>query len=119
MLTIVEQWRINVLESDISGIHKMMIAEGSNFPDLANVYLEKVIKRTRHFVASMIELGIERNEFIKCDSQNAARSFLTPMVFSAIWQNSLAPFDDDVDLNEYLKLSMDIFMRGILNDNQG
>lgn len=119
MLTIVDQWRINVLESDISGIPKMMIAEASNFPDLANFYLENVIKRTRDFVASLIELGIERNEFRQCDSQYAARSFVTPMVFTAVWKNSLAPFDDDYDSNEYLKLSMDIFMRGILKENQG
>lgn len=118
MISLLEQWRINVLETELSGIPKIMIAEASNFPDLANFYLENVIKRTRHFIANLIELGIKRGEFRQCDSDYAARSFLTPMVFTAIWQNSLAPFDDSYDLKEHLKLSLDIFMRGILKDNQ-
>lgn len=119
MLNLLQQWRINVLESDISGIPKLIIAEASNFPDLAEFYLENVIKRSRHFVAHLIDLGIERGEFRECDSQYTARCFLTPMVFSAVWQNSLAPFDDSYNLNKYLDLSMDIFMRGILKENQG
>lgn len=119
MYKLVEQWRLNVLETEISGIPKMIIAEASNFPDLANYYLENVIQRTRHFVANLIELGIQRGEFRQCDSQHTARAFLTPMVFTAIWQNSLAPFDEQYDINEYLNLSMDIFMRGIMKDNQG
>ena len=119
MLNLLQQWRINVLESDLSGIPKLIIAEASNFPELAEFYLENVIKRSRLFVAHLIDLGIERGEFRECDSKYAARCFLTPMVFSAVWQNSLAPFDDSYNLNEYLDLSMDIFMRGILKENQG
>lgn len=119
MLRLVEQWRTNVLETEIAGIPKMMIAEASNFPDLANFYLENVIHRTRHFVINLVELGIEQGEFRECDAQYTARAFLTPMVFSAIWQYSLAPFDESYDINKYLDQSMDIFMRGILKDNQG
>lgn len=116
---LVEQWRCNVLETDISGIPKIIMAEASNFPDLARFYLENVIQRTRLFVVSLIELGIERGEFRKCDPQHVARTFLTPMVFSAIWKNSLAPFDEHYDINEFLKFSMDNFMRGISKDEQG
>lgn len=117
MVNLLEQWRVNVLETELSGITKMMIAEASNFPDLATFYLENVIQRTRRFVANLINIGIERDEFRQCDSEYAARTFLTPMVFSAIWQNSLAPFDDSYDMNEYLNVHLDIFMRGILKDS--
>jgi len=117
MIKLLEQWRINVLETELSGITKMMIAEASNFPDLATFYLEHVIQRTRRFVAKLIKLGIENGEFRQCNSDYAARAFLTPMVFSAIWQHSLAPFDDSYDLNEYLNVHIDIFMRGISKDS--
>ena len=117
MVNLLEQWRVNVLETELSGITKMMIAEASNFPDLATFYLENVIQRTRRFVANLINIGIERDEFRQCDSEYAARTFLTPMVFSAIWQNSLAPFDDSYDMNEYLNVHLDIFLRGILKDS--
>ncbi|MCK4866071.1 MAG: TetR/AcrR family transcriptional regulator [Gammaproteobacteria bacterium] len=117
MIKLLEQWQINVLETELSGITKMMIAEASNFPDLATFYLENVIQRTRRFVANLIKLGIEKGEFRQCDSDYAARAFLTPMVFSAIWQHSLAPFDDSYDMNEYLSIHLDIFLRGISKDS--
>lgn len=119
MFQLLEHWRVNVLETELSGISKMMIAEASNFPELATFYLENVIQRIRQFVANLIELGIERGEFRECDSEYAARTFLTPMVFSAIWQHSLAPYDKNYDIKEYLNFNLDIFIRGISKDSQG
>lgn len=119
MYELVEQWRVNVLETDVSGITKIIIAEASNFPELATFYLENVIQRVRQFAANLITLGIERGEFRKCNIKYAARTFLTPMIFSAIWRHSLAPFDEGYDIREYLNTHMDIFIRGISKDNQG
>ena len=119
MFILLEQWRVNVLETELSGIPKMMIAEASNFPELATFYLENVIQRIRKFVAKLIKLGIEQNEFRECDSEYTARLFLSPMIFAAIWQHSLAPFDNDYNIKEYLSSHLDIFLRGIQKDNQG
>jgi AcrR family transcriptional regulator len=119
MFTLLEQWRVNILETELSGIPKIMIAEASNFPELATFYLDNVIQRTRQFVSNLIKLGIERGEFRECDSEYAARLFLSPMVFSAIWQHSLAPFDNEYDINKYLNFHLDIFLHGIQKDNQG
>lgn len=119
MFQLLEQWRINILETELSGISKMMIAESSNFPEMATFYLENVIQRTRNFVTSLINIGIERGEFRQCDAEFAARTFLTTMVFSAVWKHSLAPFDTEYDIKEYLKSNLDIYLRGILKDNKG
>ncbi len=119
MFKLQEQWQTNVLETELSGISKMMIAEASNFPELAKFYLENVIQRTHHFVSNLISLGIERGEFRKCDLEYTTRLFLTPMVFSAIWQHSLAPFDEAFDTQKYLSSHLDIFLRGIARDSQG
>ena len=119
MFELVEQWRVNILETDVSGIPKIIIAEASNFPELATFYLENVIQRARQFAANLIKLGIERGEFRKCNTKYAARTFLTPMIFSAIWRHSLAPFDEDYDIREYLDTHLDIFIRGISKDTQG
>ena len=119
MFQLLEQWRINVLETDLSGISKVMMAEASNFPELATFYIENVIHRTRNFVVNIITLGIERGEFRECNPEYTARTFLTPLVFSAIWQHSLAPFDTDFDTQEYLETNLDIFLRGILKEPHG
>jgi len=118
LILLIEQWRKNVLETDLAGIAKMMIAEASNFPDLATFYLENVIKRTRYFVANLITIGIKRGEFVECDANYTARILLTPILFSAVWQHSLAPFDDRYDIEKYLNIHLDIFFRGILKESQ-
>jgi len=118
MIKLIEQWQKNVLETELSGIAKMMIAEASNFPELASFYIENVIQRTRGFVANLISRGIKTSEFIECDADYTARTFLTPMVFSAVWQHSLAPFDESYDVDKYLKVHMEIFFRGILKESQ-
>lgn len=116
MYKLVEQWKINVLENELSGIPKLIMAEASNFPELATFYLTNVIQRTRNFVTNLIIMGIERGEFQECDAKLAARTFLSPMVFSAIWQHSLAPFDEEYDVNEYLSFHMNVFLYGISKD---
>lgn len=117
ILKLIEQWRINVLETDLSGIPKIMIAEASNFPELANFYINNVIKRSRTFISNLIQLGIDRGEFRECDVDYAARAFFTPMVFTVIWKHSLAPFDDKYDVNEYLSFHVDVFLKGITKDS--
>jgi len=118
LMTLAENWRCNVLETDVSGISKIIMAEASNFPELAQFYMQNVIQRSRAFMVSLIKLGIERGEFRECNPQHVARTFLAPMVFSAIWKNSLAPFDEDYDTNDFLDFTIDNFMRGILKDKQ-
>lgn len=119
MIELQERWRINILETELSGISKIMMAEALNFPELAEYYLENVILRTRRFVAKLISIGIDRGEFISCDPEYAARTFLTPLVFSAMWKHSLASFDSDYDVKLYQKSNLDIFLRGIVKEHHG
>jgi len=113
-----EQWRLNILETGLSGIPKIMISEASNFPELATFYLENVIKRVRSFISQLITQGVAEGEFRQCDGELAARAFLAPLVFAAIWEHSLAPFDDDYDRNAYINTQLDIFIHGIMKGKQ-
>lgn len=116
LIQLVEQWWLNVGQSDLGGLPKLIIAEAGNFPELAKFYLENVIQRMRHFIANLIELGIERGEFRQCDSKYVARLFLAPMVFAAIWERSLAQYDESYDVKQYLDTHLDIFLRGLQKD---
>ncbi len=118
MINLLQQWQSHVLDTELCGISKMMIAEASNFPDLAEFYFEHVIMRARRFVARLIQQGIEQGEFHPCDIDYTARAFLTPMIFSAIWQHSLAPFDKDFDTHKYLSTHVTLFLNSITKDNK-
>ena len=113
---LVEQMRSQILETELCGIPKLIISEATNFPELAEFYLVNVIQRGRKFIAGLIQAGIENGEFIQCDTDCVARSLLSTMVFVAIWQRSLAPFDENYDLKHYLNTHVEIFLRGIAKD---
>ena len=114
LFMLLEHWQENVLETELSGISKLMVSESSNFPELATFYLENVIQRIRVLLEKLIDLGIENGEFNSCNSSHAARAFLTPLVFSAIWKHSLAAFDEDYDVKGYLRFHLETFLHGLM-----
>lgn len=116
IILLAEQWKIKILNTELCGIPKLIISEAANFPELADFYLVNVIQRGRKFISRLISLGTERGEFRECNSDYIARSFLSSMVFTAIWQRSLAPFDESYDVEQYLNTYLEIFLRGIARD---
>lgn len=112
-----KQWWLSVGMTDLSGIPKLMITEAANFPELAKFYQENVIQPGRQIITKLIELGISRNEFRQCNAAEVARHFMGPLVFAAIWQRSLAPFDESYDVDNYINTHLEIFMRGLSKDD--
>lgn len=107
-------WWETVGETRISGIPKLIISEAANFPELAEFYVNEVIKRGRKLVAGMIQRGVECGEFRQeIEPEYAARLLISPVVFAAIWKESLASYDDHYDVKKYLSFESDVFLRGI------
>jgi len=117
LLELAKHWWLSVGMTDLSGIPKLMITEAANFPELAKFYQENVIQPGRQLITELIEQGISRNEFRECNSSEVARHFMGPLVFAAIWQRSLAPFDDSYDVDKYINTHLEIFMRGLSKDD--
>ena len=106
-------WRI-VGESTLCGIPKLVVAEASNFPDLARFFVQHVVRRGRKLFAALIREGIRRGEFRDCDVRYATRLLVSPLVFAAIWERSLKPFDrEPYNARRMLDLHLDVFLRGI------
>ena len=61
----------------------------------------------------MIRRGIESGEFRDIEPEYAARILISPIVFAAIWKESLATYDDEYDIMQYLAIETEIFLRGI------
>lgn len=109
-----QNWWENVANSRLSGIPKLIVSESGNFPDLAEYYVQNVVKRSRSILVRVIEMGVKRGEFRQCRPEYMARALLNPMVFALIWQHSLSNFDDaDYDAAIYLQLHVDLFLRGL------
>ncbi len=117
MRQLAHNWRETVMNERLCGISKLMVAEAGNFPELAAFYVENVVQRTRRLAARMLERGIVRGEFRPLDVDYTARVGLAPIVFAAIFQRSLAAYDDpEYDAGKFLDVHLDIFLRGIAAD---
>jgi len=112
---LVTQWWQTIGESRLCGLPKLIISEAGNFPELAGFYVENVIGRVRRVIAELIQRGIEAGEFRPCDPVYAARLLLAPIVFAAIYQHSLLPYDSEpFEVSTYLDNHIDIFLNGLV-----
>ncbi len=103
-----------VVDSDVSAFPKLIIAEASNFPDLAKLYRSAVIERVLGLVASIVRRGIERGEFRRTDADLAARLVIAPVLLSAIWKTCFARHDSQpFDPAPLLELHVDTLVRGL------
>lgn len=111
---LVHHWWRAVGATPLAGIAKLIVSEAGNFPELAAFFVERVVRRARRLFAGVLRRGMERGEFRACNATYAARVLLAPLVFAAIYDRSLRPFDrdayrPDAFVNEHL----DIFLRGM------
>ena len=103
-----------LIAGEVSAFPKLIIAEASNFPDLAQFYRTMVIERALGVIAKIIERGVASGEFRPVDPALAARLVIAPLVLSAIWKTCFVRADEDpVDPTPLLTLHIETLVRGL------
>lgn len=115
MYGLMQFWLDNIINTRICGIPKLVIAEARNFPDIAKFYVDNVVNRGTAMVERILQRGIDRGEFRVNDIHHSARAIMAPMIFAAIWEQSLAPFEESpYNAKDFLKTHLDIILNGLL-----
>ncbi len=100
--------------SRFSALPKLVIAEASNFPELARFYLEEVVGRARRLLTGLLRRGIKSGEFREVDVEHAVHCLIAPFLFSALWKHSLGPYDArPLDAAALVRCHVDLFLRGL------
>ena len=108
-------WWTLVGESRLSGICKLMLAEASNFPDIASYFHQVVIERGQSLVQRALEIGIERGEFRPLDIAVAVDSIFAPTLKLMLWQHSFSGCcGTEIDPRRHLETHLDIVLNGLL-----
>jgi AcrR family transcriptional regulator len=108
-----------VSRSRLSAIPKLVLAEASNFPDLAKFYLDEVISRGFALLGGIVRRGIERGEFRAVDIDNTARLLIAPLLFLALWRHSFARVAPmPLDPIAYCRAHLDLALRGLLREGR-
>lgn len=110
---LVNRWWSNIWHSKLSAIPKLICSEAGNFPDMADFYVDVIVKRVRSLFEEIIQQGIDNSEFKSCDKRAAARLLMAPVIQANIWKHSLRQYDDELDEQAYIKLHLKIFLSGL------
>src|SRR5947199_4489739 len=68
-----------------STIHRLVIGELHQFPDLARFYAEEVIARGMNLITGIVRRGIDAGEFRETDPGAAARMLVALFVMNGVW----------------------------------
>lgn len=102
------------LDSQFPAIAKLVIAESGNFPELARLWSDVVLRRGLALVRHIVERGIARGEFRPVDPATAAQLIAAPVVMLAIWKHSFGQHTDmQLDRKAVLAEHAETILRGL------
>ena len=76
-----QSWWERIGATKASGIYKLMVCEGGNFPEIADFYRTAVVEPGRLLIRRILERGIASGEFRPMNLDHAVHSVVAPMVF--------------------------------------
>ena len=100
-----------------SGIHKIMIAEAQNFPDIAAFYTAEVIVPADALLARTVQRGIDSGEFRPAPLKEMTIVLFAPLIFLCLHKHSLGACPvagTEVDAECVIRTHIDIVLRGLL-----
>jgi AcrR family transcriptional regulator len=100
-----------------AGIHKIMLAEVRNFPELAQFYTDEVMVPADRLFSGCVQRGIHSGEFRAMPVHEVAHALIAPLIFMAVHRHSFGccPVHGgvDVDPGVMLETHLDLVLRGL------
>ena len=109
-------WWERVGSTKASGLTKLMMSEGRNFPELAEFYRREVVQPGHRLLRRIVQRGIDRGEFAPVDVDLAIYTVIAPMIFLMLTKHSPAICFDHtshIDPEKYLALQAETVLHGL------
>ena len=110
-------WWERLGDTPAGGIHKIVVAEVRNFPELAQFYTDEVILPAHRLFNHCVQRGIDRGEFRDVPLDGVSKSLIAPLLFLVLHRHS---FDccpvkglPQMDPIEFLHTSLNLMLRGL------
>lgn len=113
---LMQTWWERVGATPAAGIHKIVLAEVRNFPELAQFYTDEVIVPAHRLFSGAVERGIARGEFRELPAHEVAQALIAPLIFMAVHRHSFGccPVQGpDVDPTAVLATHLELVLRGL------
>jgi AcrR family transcriptional regulator len=103
-----------VLDGPVTGVVKLILSEAGNFPRLAQLYADLVVRRGLGVLQGILRRGVARGEFRPLDPQTTAPLLVAPVVFLAAWKHSFGAHTDlTLDRDAILEAHVETVLRGL------
>lgn len=108
---------LRLLDTDLTAIPKLVIAESGNFPAIARFYADEVVRDGMTVIRRVLARGIARGEFRAVDLDSALPLFSAPMLLLVLWKHSLGRHTDlQLNPRNVVATHLDILLRGLAAD---
>lgn len=101
-----------VLNSDRRQIMRLIMAEGPNFPDLAEFYHANILNRGQAMIGAIIQQGVDRGEFRQMEGHGLAQNIAAGALVAGIWKLVFDRFQP-IDLDAYFDTHVDLILNGL------
>jgi AcrR family transcriptional regulator len=110
-------WWQRVGATPAGGIHKIMMSEVRNFPEIAEFYRDEVITPANKLVVRTLQRGIERGEFRALPPEETTHALFAPLIFMTLHKNSFgacALEGMDIDPARVIETHIELMLNGLL-----
>ncbi|MEO1189683.1 MAG: TetR/AcrR family transcriptional regulator [Pseudomonadota bacterium] len=101
-----------VLDSDRRQIMRLIMAEGPNFPHLAEFYHANVLSRGQAMINAIIQQGTETGEFRNMSGHGLMHNVVAGALVAGVWKLVFDQFQP-IDLDAYFETHIDLILNGL------
>ena len=117
LVELMTTWLEHMIDSPAAGIHKVIIAEARNFPELAQFYADEVITPANQLFATTLARGVASGEFRDVPLREASMALIAPMLFLCLHRHSFGACpvrSVELDPHTVLRAQIDVILHGLV-----
>jgi TetR/AcrR family transcriptional regulator len=101
----VAAWWSRVIDGPAAAVFKLLVADAPTLPDVAEYCAVEVFGRLERLMATVIQSGVGRDQFLPLDAGKAAGALNLPLIMLCVYRHSMATMNvagHHIDAQEFI-----------------
>lgn len=106
-----------VLDTERRQIMRLIMSEGTKFPDLAEFYHANILSRGQAMTEAIIQQGVETGEFRQMSGHGLMHNVVAGALVAGMWKMVFDRFQP-IELDAYFETHLDLILNGLREPSQ-